>query len=88
MKLWIVTAVDHDADGNCDGKARVLGAFKSYDEAKNYVNEDISDWVDRNCEFTLNSEEGVECDFDKMVAWYAYDDSDRCEWNIEEIEVE
>ena len=24
MKRWIVTAVDHDTDGNCDGKARVL----------------------------------------------------------------
>lgn len=82
MKLWIVTAVDHDPNGNCDGKARVLGAFKSYDEARNYVNEDIQEWVDRNCE------EGVECSFAEMAAWYDYDDSDRCEWNIEEIGVD
>lgn len=81
MKLWIVTAVDYDTNGNCDGKARVLGAFKSYDEAKIYVDEDIREWVDRNCE------EGVECDFDKMAAWYDYDTSNRCEWNIAEVEV-
>ena len=39
MKRWIVTAVDHDIDG----KARVLGAFKTYEEAKNYVDEDIKE---------------------------------------------
>ena len=43
MKRWIVTAVDHDTDSNCDGKARVLGVFKAREEAKNYVDEDIKE---------------------------------------------
>lgn len=84
MKLWIVTAVDHDADGNCDGKARVLGAFKSYDEARNYVNEDIKEWVDRNTD-ELHS---CGCSFAEMAAWHDYDDLNRCEWNITEMEVQ
>lgn len=82
MKFWIVTAVDHDPNGNCDGKAHVLGAFKSYDEAKNYVDEDIREWVNRK------REEGLEYSCIGMSAWYDYDDSDRCEWNIEEVEVQ
>lgn len=81
MKRWIVTAVDHDTDSNCDGKARVLGVFKTHEEAKNYVYEDIKEWIDQR------ASEGCECDFDKMAAWYDYDDSQRCEWNIEEVEI-
>ena len=77
MKRWIVTAVDHDTDG----KARVLGAFKTHEEAKNYVDEDIKEWIDQW------AGEGCECDFDKMAAWYNYDDSQWCEWNIEEVEI-
>lgn len=84
MKIWIVTAVDHDADGNCDGKARVLGAFKSYDEAKNYVDEDIREWVDRN----TDELRGCGCSFAEMAAWHDYDDLNRCEWNIEEVDVQ
>lgn len=79
MKLWIVTAVDYG--DSCDGKARVLGVFKSYNEARIYVDGDIFDWVERNCE------NGVKCDFDKMAVWSDCDDSIRCEWNIEEAEV-
>ena len=79
-KRFIVTAVDHDINGNCDGKARVLGVFKTREEAKNYVDEDIREWIDEH------ADEGYVCDFDKMSAWYDYGDSDRCEWNIEEIE--
>ena len=47
MKRWIVTAVDYDTDGNCDGKARVLSVFKTHEEAKNYVDEDIKEWIDQ-----------------------------------------
>ena len=79
MKLWIVTAVDHG--DSCDGKARVLGVFKNDIEARNYVDGDIFDWVERYCE------DGVKCDFDKMAVWSDCDDSIRCEWNIEEAEV-
>ena len=47
MKRWIVTAVDYDTDGNCDGKARVLSVSKTHEEAKNYVDEDIKEWIDQ-----------------------------------------
>lgn len=80
MKLWIVTAVDHG--DSCDGKARVLGAFKSYGEARNYVNADIQEWVDHN----TDELRGCGCSFAEMAAWYEYDDAVRCEWNIEEVE--
>ena len=82
MKRWIVTAADHDTAGNCDGKARVLGAFKTREEAKNYVDEDIKEWIDQR------ADEGCECDFNKMAAWYNYDSSQRREWNIEEVEID
>ena len=78
MKLWIATAVDYG--DSRDGKARVLGVFKSYDEARIYVDGDIFDWVERNCE------DGVKCDFDKMAARSGCDDSIRCKWNIEEAD--
>ena len=83
MKRWIVTVVNYDTDGNCDGKARVLGVFKTREEAKNYVDEDIREWVDNNTGDIC----GCECDFDEMSAWYDYDDTERCEWNIEEVEI-
>ena len=79
MKLWIVTAVDYG--DSCDGKARVLGAFKNYDEAKNYVDEDIKEWID------MRADEDCECDFNTMAVWSDCDDSIRCEWNIEEVEI-
>lgn len=82
MKLWIVTAVDYG--DSCDGKARTLGTFKTYDEAKAYVDEDIRHWGDD----TIRCGQNVECDFDKMSAWDNDDDTIRCEWNIEEIEVD
>lgn len=79
MKLWIVTVVDYN--DSCDGKARVLGAFKTHEEAKTYVDEDIREWID------ARADEGVRCDFDMMRTW-CYDNIDiRCEWNIEEVEI-
>lgn len=81
MKLWIVTAVDYDRDGNCNGKARVLGAFKSYGEAEDYVNKDMNEWAERN-----NGDE-CGCDFGIMSAWCDSDYSAGCEWNIEEVEI-
>ena len=40
-KIYVVTAVD--VGDSCDGHARVLGAFKSKDDAKNYVRNDMED---------------------------------------------
>ena len=84
MKRWIVTVVNYESECNCNGKARVLGVFKTREEAKNYVDEDIREWVDSNTGDIC----GCECDFDEMSAWYDYDGSQRCEWNIEEVEID
>lgn len=82
MKLWIVTVVDHGE--TCDGKARVLSVCSTKDEAKAYVKADIENWADERAGMP------IVVDFDKMSAkydWKTLDDTDGCEWNIEEIEV-
>lgn len=83
IKRFVATAVD--TGDTCDGKARVIGTFKTREEAKNYVTEDIKEWVDDR------AGDAVEVDFDKMTAHYVDDkwDTDTgCEWNIEEVEIE
>lgn len=78
MQLWIATAVDYNY--SCDGKARILGAFKSFDEAKNCVDENIKEWA---------NDHGLDmfkCDFVRMSAWDVLNENVRCEWNIEEVE--
>lgn len=77
MKRWIVTCVDYN--DSCDGKARVLGSFKTKDEAVNYITEDIKEWCDERAGLD------IVCDFDDMSVSYG---DDRCEWNFEEIEID
>ena len=82
MKItkYIVTAVS--SGETCNGKAIVIGVCNTEEEAKNLVRSDIEDWVDRN------AGEGVECDFDRMCAWFDYNVEDRCEWNNSSAEVD
>ena len=77
-KLWITTYVDHGE--TCDGKARVLKACATKEEAQNEVRADIEKWADNR------AGENVEIDFDKMSASYR-DRDEGCEWNIEEVEI-
>ena len=77
-KLWIATYVDHSE--TCDGKARVLKACATKEEAQNEVRADIEKWADNR------AGENVEIDFDKMSASYR-DRDEGCEWNIEEVEI-
>ena len=77
-KLWIATYVDHGE--TCDGKARILKACATKEEARNEVRADIEKWADDR------AGENVEIDFDKMSASYR-DRDEGCEWNIEEVEV-
>lgn len=82
MKRWIVTVVDYS--DSSDGKARTLGLFKTYDEAKAYVDEDMKDYVDANGE-----EDDFDIDFSKMSISLAdcdIEDCCGCEWNIEEVD--
>ena len=77
-KLWIATYVDHGE--TCDGKARILKACATKEEARGEVRADIEKWADDR------AGENVEIDFDKMSASYR-DRDEGCEWNIEEVEI-
>jgi len=78
-KMYVVAYVDCDDVGE-GGKARVLGAFKSKDDAKAYVRNDMEDRCDQlaGCDITV--------DFDEMKILNSCEDT-ICNWNIEEIEV-
>ena len=77
-KLWIATYVDHSE--TCDGKARILKACVTKEEAQNEVRADIEKWADDR------AGENIEVDFDKMSTSYR-DRDEGCEWYIEEVEV-
>ena len=78
-KIYVVTAVD--VGDSCDGHARVLGAFKSKDDAKNYVRNDMEDL----CDQLANT--GIGVDFDKMEIVNESEDTVCC-WSISEVEVQ
>ena len=77
-KIWIAMYVE--SGETCDGKARVLKACATKEEAQNEVRADIEKWADDH------AGENVEVDFDKMSASYQ-DRDEGCEWCIEEIEI-
>lgn len=80
-KIWIATCVDRGE--TCDGKARVLKACATEEEARNEVRADIEKWADDR------AGENVVVDFDKMSASYGdrLRADDGCEWNVEEAEI-
>lgn len=78
MKRWIATCVD--CGETCDGKARIIGVLKGFEEACAFVRNDIEYWADKH------AGENVEVDFDKMSA-SCLDSGDGCDWNIEEVEI-
>ena len=77
-KIWIAMYVE--SGETCDGKARVLKACATKEEAQNEVQADIEKWADDR------AGENVEVDFDKMSASYQ-DRDEGCEWCIEEVEI-
>lgn len=77
-KIWIAMYVE--SGETCDGKARVLKACATKEEAQNEVRADIEKWADDR------AGENVEVDFDKMSASYQ-DRDEGCEWCIEEVEI-
>ena len=77
-KIWIAMYVE--SVETCDGKARVLKACATKEEAQNEVRADIEKWADDR------AGENVEVDFDKMSASYQ-DRDEGCEWCIEEVEI-
>lgn len=82
-KIWIATCVDYGE--TCDGKARVLDICTSREEAAAVVRNDIEKWADDRAGMP------IVVDFDKMSAkydWKTLDNTDGCEWNISEIDVD
>ena len=81
VKRWIVTAVDFDSDGQCDGKVRILTVLASKENARNYILEDMREYVDNNVTRRMLMDEDKMCVTD-------VDDGYSCEWNLEEVEIE
>ena len=79
-KIYVVAEVD--VGDSCDGHARVLGAFKSKDDAKNYVRNDMEDRCDQL------ADSGIIADFDKMELVNWSDNDPVCCWSIAEVEVQ
>ena len=77
MKMFIVTAVD--ISETVDGKARVLAVCNTQEEAKNFVKNDMEDFINDADEMNPIS------DFDTMSA-RTEDGMYGCEWNIEEVD--
>ena len=78
IERYVVTVVDNGE--SCDGRARVLGCFKTEDEAKAYVRNDMENVRNYMAGCIEN------CDFDEMTIISENDDA-RC-WNIEKVEIE
>lgn len=78
MKMFIVTAVD--TSDTADGKARVLKAYATHDEAKECVKLDIKQYITNANGYPLK------VDWEKLSAW-AEDNTFGCEWNIEEVDI-
>ena len=79
MKMFVVTAVD--TSDTADGKARVLAHCSTHDEAKNFVENDMEDFINDAAEMNPIA------DFDEMSA-RTEDGMYGCEWNIEEVDFE
>ena len=79
-KIYVVAAVD--VGDSSDGRARILGAFKRKDDAKNYVRNDMEDRRDHLADC------GIIADFDKMELVNWSDNDLVCCWSIEEVEVQ
>ena len=81
IKRYIVTAVYFDDEGHCDGKARVLAACKSKDEAKDFVIEDMREYVDEHANESMVMDEDI-------MQVRTDDCMNGCEWNIDDVEIE
>ena len=77
---YVVTAADYGF--GTDGKARVLGHFRTYDEAVGYVKADML--AHKN----YHKDENFDYDMTRFDAWDEDDPSYGCGWNIEECKIE
>lgn len=91
MKItrYIMTVVDFGQNGQCSGKAQILGSFKTEDEAKAYIDEDMRDFIDDNT--NVDEDTGIAyCDYIIDVEAMSIHDeayANGCEYNIEAINI-
>ena len=76
MKIYVVIYTDFG--DTCDGFARVLGTYKTKEEAKKEIERDIFTY-DKNGEYERT------IDYDDRVL--LGDEEDGCQWQILEVEV-
>lgn len=81
-KRYVVSFVDYN--DSCDGKARISGLFKTEEEARAWVVDDMKQWLDNN-----SGEVKFDVDYDKMsIASDDYNEDIGCEWNVHEVDVD
>lgn len=89
IKRWAVTAVDTDPDGQCDGKARVIGTFRTEEEARSFALEDMREYLDGKAEqFAANPSNNDFVMDEAAMKVHDSIDANVCEWNVEEIEID
>ncbi len=76
---FVATAVDHGE--GADGKADVLGVFKTREGAERCVRQDMADYEGRVDE--RGGREDIIFDYDELNA-YRYPDTKVCEWGVAE----
>jgi hypothetical protein len=78
MKYYLITIIE--SGDTCDGKARVLSAWPTLREAKEFVKFDIKQYITNANGYPLK------VDWEKLSAW-AEDKTFGCEWNIDELDI-
>lgn len=86
-KVFVATYVD--VGETCDGKARVLGIYRTKAEALEAVKDDMENWQSANDEDFEGEENGVTAtiDVDRMSG-SLNDGEAGCEWNVEEADLD
>lgn len=81
-KRYVVSFVDYN--DTADGKARIADLFKTEDEARAWVVDDMKHWLENN-----RGEVKFDVDYDKMsIVSNDYNEDIGCEWNVHEVDVD
>ena len=81
---YVVTYVDTDENGNCDGKAGVV-MVNTEEEAKAWIRNDMEHFIDVSTQ--VNGKCDYIADFDKMNV-HTEDWSSYCEWGYNKKSIE
>lgn len=75
---YIVTAID--IGETCDGHARLLGSFRSREDAEAFVKEDMKDTL-----ATMGVDDNTIIKWDEHEIWVDYECNRGCVWDILEV---